>query len=215
MVTEEHLGWHHIQHTIHDIAKNKWNKIIKESMHINSLLHDTNTHERILVPYSHKIWWLCIGKLKIINSWRNNRRKNYVCVLFHGFWTFRQYERTITKSLAEEPTDAGTFFEVDAVRNHRSTKFCSCCVGRTGWPRHRISTYKGNREELSFSINKESKSFQVFFLEENWDELTSASLVRSSFLTRYLWRNETGIFPSLSTENRSILTSNENVWRQN
>lgn len=43
--------------------------------------------------------------------------------LSQGVWTFRQYDRTITKSLAEEPTDAGTFFEVDAVRNHRSTKF--------------------------------------------------------------------------------------------
>lgn len=49
-----------------------------------------------------------------------------------GVWTFRQYDKTITKSLAEEPTDAGTFFDVDAVRNHRSTKLCSCNDGSTG-----------------------------------------------------------------------------------
>ena len=46
----------------------------------------------------------------------------------------------MTKSLAEEPTDAGIFFEVDAVRNHRSTKLCSCKDGSTGWPPHIIST---------------------------------------------------------------------------
>lgn len=39
-----------------------------------------------------------------------------------GAWTFRQYDRTITKSLAEEPMDAGTFVAVDAVPNQRSTK---------------------------------------------------------------------------------------------
>lgn len=48
-----------------------------------------------------------------------------------GVWTFRQYDRTMTKSLPEEPTDAGTFFDVDAP-NHRSTKLCSCNDGITG-----------------------------------------------------------------------------------
>lgn len=52
--------------------------------------------------------------------------------LFKEALTFRQYDSTITKSLAEEPTDAGTFFDEDAVRNHKSTKFCSCRVGTTG-----------------------------------------------------------------------------------
>lgn len=53
---------------------------------------------------------------------------------------FRQYDKTITKSLAEEPTEAGIFLEVDAVLNHRSTKLCSCKDGSTGRPRHIIST---------------------------------------------------------------------------
>jgi len=44
---------------------------------------------------------------------------------------FRQYDKTITKSLAEDPTDAGILFEVEAVRNHRSTKLCSCNDGST------------------------------------------------------------------------------------
>lgn len=55
---------------------------------------------------------------------------------------FRQYDKTMTKSLAEEPTDAGIFFEVDAVLNHISTNLCSSNVGTTGWPRHIISTYQ-------------------------------------------------------------------------
>ena len=73
--------------------------------------------------------------IKIQTTWitkdvncKDNKEKKFS----QGVWTFRQYERTITKSLAEEPTDAGTFFEVDAVLNHRSTKFCSCNDGTTG-----------------------------------------------------------------------------------
>lgn len=53
---------------------------------------------------------------------------------------FREYDKTITKSLAEEPTDAGIFLEEDAVLNHRSTKLCSSNDGTTGRPRHIIST---------------------------------------------------------------------------
>ena len=49
-----------------------------------------------------------------------------------GGKAFRQYDKTITKSLAEDPTDAGIFFEVDAVRNHKSTRLCSCRDGSTG-----------------------------------------------------------------------------------
>lgn len=63
-------------------------------------------------------------------------------------WTFRQYDRAITKSLPEEPTDAATFFEVDAVWNHRSTTLCSCNDGITGWPRHMISTYKQTNKKI-------------------------------------------------------------------
>lgn len=58
--------------------------------------------------------------------YRQNRK------LCQGGKAFRQYDKTITKSLAEDPTDAGIFFEVDAVRNHRSTKLCSCKDGSTG-----------------------------------------------------------------------------------
>ena len=56
----------------------------------------------------------------VVNDYTKHEKKNRW--MSQGAWTFRRYERTITKSLAEEPMDAGTSFAVDAVQNHRSTK---------------------------------------------------------------------------------------------
>lgn len=39
-----------------------------------------------------------------------------------GTGTFRLYDKTITNSLADEPTEAGTLFVVGPVRNHKSTR---------------------------------------------------------------------------------------------
>lgn len=82
-----------------------------------------------------------IGSFRDFGPYDNKQKRNFYWFL-QGFWTLRQYERVITKSLAEEPTTAGTFFGVVGVRNQRSTTFSSCNVGSTDWPRHIISTYK-------------------------------------------------------------------------
>ena len=62
----------------------------------------------------------------------------YLCL--QGAWTL-VYVKTITNSLAEVPTDVATLLDVDAVRSHSSTNFCSCSVGTTASPWHLISTF--------------------------------------------------------------------------